>query len=129
MNADELAIVGIAILIVCLLLAAYIYSLRYIFQYEVGPEVLQVKLCGVIPLRRVRLNAIEEVAVIAMADALPFSKRFRFGYIFAEHWPSHVPQKQAVFIRKRTGISRRLVLTPQNPQEFSEKILQYRRRE
>lgn len=54
MNADELAIVGIAILIACLLLAAYIYSLRYIFQYEVGPEVLQVKLCGVIPLRRVR---------------------------------------------------------------------------
>lgn len=36
MNADELAIVGIAMLIVCLLLAAYIYSLRYIFQYEVG---------------------------------------------------------------------------------------------
>lgn len=127
MKAVDVIIAGSAALIVCLLLALYIYSFRRIFQYEIGPDSLQVKLFGVVPLRRVKLKDIDEVTIISSTDALPFSRKFRLGFIFAEHWPSYVPQNRAVFIRKRTGISRRLVLTPQNAQEFSEKILLFRR--
>jgi hypothetical protein len=100
------------------------YLFRYLFQYEILDRIVRVKLIGVITLRRIRLEDIDEVRLISWAQRLPFVRGFRVDYLFAEHWPSYFFPRKLVFIKKRKGISRNLVLFPKDPQEFVAKISQ-----
>jgi hypothetical protein len=98
---------------------AWLYVLRYVFQYEIGGGWLRVKLLGHTTLRRVRLADIQEVRVVsAWAPRNMFSPHT----VFAEAWPSFVFTRRAVLVVKTTGISRRLILSPRDPDSFVREI-------
>jgi len=111
--------IGLSAAAVLLLLTAYLYSLRYIFQYKISDGILRVELFGRVPLRRVRLEDIQEARIIS---PWPFSEHFSIDTLFAEAWPSRVFIRKGVLIRKKRGLSRRLVLTPQDPTKFIDVI-------
>lgn len=103
---------GIFVFVVLPLFLCYLYSLRFIFQYRVEGDAIRIKLFGLITIRRILLNDIKaiEIAPCWSFRSLPF--------IYAEMWPSWVFTKTGVLVRKRTGLSRVLILTPENPFEF-----------
>ena len=113
----------LAVLIFLLMFIGNLYAARYIVRYTVGKETLRIELFGLFPVRRIKLEDIVEVKIIsAWIDTLPFSKEFRLPFLIAERWPSYVFQKKGVFVRKKTGVSRFLILSPENPEEFTNKI-------
>lgn len=116
MEAAGIIASAAAAILICL---GWLYSLRYIFQYKVENKTLRIKLFGVFTIRRIPLNEIEELKAVPVW--LP-SSRSPISAIFAEAWPSWVFTRTGVMIRKRTGISRRLILTPERPEEFIRQI-------
>jgi len=123
MEAGEFAMIILAVLIFLLMFIGNLYAARYIVRYTVGKETLRIELFGLFPVRRIKLEDIVEVKIIsAWIDTLPFSKEFRLPFLIAERWPSYVFQKKGVFVRKKTGVSRFLILSPENPEEFTNKI-------
>lgn len=113
---------GLIFLSFLALVAGVFYLFRHLFQYEILDHMVRIKLLGVITLRRIRLSDIEEVRLISWAQKLPFVSGFRVEYLFAEHWPSYFFSRRLAFIKKRTGISRRLILFPKQPDKFVEEI-------
>ena len=107
---------AVAILLACL------YSLRYIFRYQLRNGMLRIKMFGFLTIRRVKLNDIEETRVVPIW--LP-ARGFQFPQLLAEAWPSWVFTRRGVLIRKRTGISRRLLLTPEKPDDFAAELLRH----
>lgn len=92
-------------------------------QYVVDQDALRIQLFGILTVRRVSLNDIDDARIVAMfTEMLPFSKGFRLAFLWAERWPSYMFQRRAVIIHKRTGISRLLVLTPKSPEQFVESL-------
>jgi len=117
------ALVAVGGLLTVLLVLGYLYSLRYIFQYQVEGRFLRVKLFGVITLRRIHVDDIVEIQPVSLC---PFGKNFRLASVWAEAWPSYVFTSTGVLIRKRSGISRRLVLTPKKPEDLIREIITHR---
>ena len=110
---------GVSFLGAALLILGWLYVLRYVFQYEIGEGWLRVKLLGHITLRRVRLADIQEVRLVSSwAPRNMFSPRT----LFAEAWPSFVFTRRVVLVVTTTGISRRLVLSPRDPDSFVREI-------
>jgi len=105
-------VLGIFVFVVLPLFLGYLYSLRFIFQYRVEGDSIRIKLFGLITIRRILLNDIKEIEIVPCWSfpSLPFT--------YAEMWPSWVFTKTGVLVRKRTGLSRVLILTPENPLEF-----------
>lgn len=122
MKVWELLLVISAAIAVAVFLIGYLYSLRYVFQYEVEKDALRIKLFGFIPVRRVRLDDVDEIALITWRETVPLSKGFRFPFLIAERWPSYVFQKRGVYLRKKTGVIRFLILSPKDPQGFVRKL-------
>ncbi len=120
---DTALIVGGGLLTVSFLLG-YLYSLRYIIRYQVENHFLRVKLFGILTLRRIHLDDIVDIQPVSL---WPFARGFRLASIWAEAWPSYVFTSTGVLIRKKSGISRRLILTPRNPDEFIGEIVSRRR--
>jgi hypothetical protein len=109
--------------IVLLMFASVFYAYRFIIQYRLDDKTLRIKLFGLLTVRRIRLRDIVEVRVIPRAWG-NLLEAFRPEYLFAEKWPSYILVGEgAVFVRKQKGLSRRLILTPKNPQQFAEELL------
>ena len=117
MRIDEVIVVLFFVLVVLPLFFAYLYSLRFVFKYEVDQYFFRVKLFGIITLRRVSLGDIETINIVE-GWKWPDPSAF----FFAERWPNQVFTKRGVLIKKRTGLSRFLFLSPENPEEFILKI-------
>lgn len=98
-------------------------SFRYVIQYRVNPDAVRVTLFGRWTVRKIPIEQIVEVSVLSYRNVVPFTKKFRPSLFLAERWASVVPQKQAVLIRRRSGLSRLFVLTPRNPEAFRQEIL------
>lgn len=114
-------------LVMLLLFAGNLYGARYIVRYELGQQMLRIKLFGLLPVRRIKMEDIIEVKVIsAWTETLPFSKGFECAFLCAERWPSYVFKKNGVFIRNKAGISRYLILSPKDPEDFTSKIRRYK---
>lgn len=126
LTITEFLVLLLVALAACAVIVGYLYSARHIVQYSIDRDTLRVKILGVLTVRSVPLGDIEEIYVIsAWWDTLPFSRRFRLPFLFAERWPSYVFQRYGVFIRKRTGFSRYLILSPEDSKAF---VLQVERR-
>lgn len=123
----EFSVFVVVVLFVVLFVLGYLYAARYINQYEVGSRAIEIKLFGVAAVRRIQLQDIVEIQTISWTQTLPFAKGFRPAFLVAERWPSYIFSTRGVFIRKRSGISRFLVLSPQNPDEFVRKVLESQR--
>jgi len=120
---EILIIVGGGVVTVLGILA-YLYALRYIVQYRSDNTYLRIKLFGVIPVRRIRIQDIVEIQPLSLS---PFRRDFRAAPIWAETWPSYIFTRTGVMIRKRSGFSRRLILTPRDPDEFMRALEAQRR--
>ena len=97
---------------------AWLYASQWIIRYQTTKEAVRIRLFGVIPLRRIKPDDIAEIRLISWTDTFPLSRNFQPEYLWAERWPSHIFQKQFVFIRKKTGLSRVMILSPRDPQQF-----------
>lgn len=117
------------ILVVLGLLAAYLYSFRYVLVFEFTDEAVRVKLFGRIVVRTIPVRAIDEIAIVSTSSAFPFSRDLRLGALFfGEHWAGYVPRRRAVRLHKRTGLSRWILLTPRDPAAFRDAVLAAQRR-
>lgn len=86
---------SIAIVAVSAIFVGWLYAGQWIIQYEITKEALRVKLFGVITLRRIKLQDIEEVQLISVwTDTLPLSKNFSLNSL----WQN---VGQAMFFRKK----------------------------
>jgi hypothetical protein len=98
----EILAVGLAVLGAVGLTFAWLYSLRYVLQYELGPGWFRVKLSGLLTLRRIRLADIRHARLVrawSFWDTLsPLN--------FSEAWPSFIFTRRAVLLVKSSGISR-----------------------
>jgi hypothetical protein len=96
-----------------------LYSLRFIFQYQIEQHAILVKLFGRIVLRRIPLNVIEEIKVMRAWSLEALNPRF----YFVEKWPGWVFTNKVVFIKKREGLNRAVILYPRQPDKFVEQVL------
>jgi hypothetical protein len=113
----------VAILCSLLILVAWVYAFRYIIQYDLGHEKLRIKLFGLLTVRKIRLADIAEVRLVSCQGAGSLLAGFRPQFLFAERWPSYgLLGSGGVYIKKRAGLSRRIVLSPRNPEEFLREI-------
>jgi hypothetical protein len=112
MNAVMFVLGSVA---VALLVAGYLYSLRFIIQYAVTSQALQIRVLGRITVRRIGLSDIREVRILHW---WPPSMAVILETIAAETWPSQIFTKRGVLVRRKTGLSRRLVLSPKDPENF-----------
>lgn len=90
-----------------------LYSLHFLFQYQIQPDGIHYKLFGLITVGRISLNRIGEVHLIQL-----WSPPYGPGMA----WPSKVFQKSGVLIRTHSGIPRVYILSPDNPTEFVDQI-------
>jgi hypothetical protein len=116
-----MCILGILIgLVVCLFgtLLFGQFGLRYFISYKITSRAIEVLLCNVIPLKRIRFADIKTVEIVSFKDLLPFVSvrsilTVRFGNrIFGK----------GVLITQKTGLFRLSVLSPDNPDEFARHV-------
>lgn len=99
------------------------YAFRYIIQYDLGHEKLRIKLFGLLTVRKIMLADIAEVRLVPRQGAGSLLEGFRPEFQFAERWPSYgLLGSGGVYIRKRAGLSRRIVLSPRGSEEFLREI-------
>ena len=97
-----------------LALIGALLSLRFIYDYRVGNQAVGVVLFRVVPVYRLPFEQIEQIGKtswkqlgIGGVGALRFDNRFT---------------GQRVLIQKRTGLIRRVVITPDQPDEFISQV-------
>jgi len=88
-----------------------------VYAHELTEEGIRVRLFGLVTLRRVLLQDIESIAVVQNLE-LPDPTVF----FYAEKWPGKPFAKEGILVRKRTGVSRVLLMSPENPREFVEAV-------
>jgi hypothetical protein len=116
-----------AAIVACVcLFGLYIYCLRFIFQFSIEGDKVIVSLFGVVPVRRVLIADIEKAEVISWKNLLP-GYALKREYLFGERWPGYVTGR-GLAIKKRTGLSRFIVITPEDPERMLHVINEERRR-
>jgi hypothetical protein len=94
--------------------------LPYVYQYRFAGRSVQVTLFGLVPIFSVPYSKIAEARVLSAREAFlanPWS-----GLRF----PSRVVALRPVLIRKDSGLFRKIVFTPSNPESFVSEINQRR---
>lgn len=100
-----------------------LYSLQFIFQYQIRADSVRYKLLGLITVGRISLDRIKEVHIVRL---WPFSHGPDLpqdaGTTFAVKWPSKVFTKSGVLISTHSGVPSDYILSPSDPQEFVNQI-------
>jgi hypothetical protein len=110
-NVVEIVVALAAVLLCSALL--FQFAGRYVYNYQVTGRGIEIVLFGRFPLKRVPFNNIAEVRVgPTTREMLPF-KGIAFGN---RVWG------QTVLVRQKTGLVRRLFITPDNPEQFVRKV-------
>ena len=129
MAASDFLIILAALLGLLIALALYLYSFRYIVRYSLQDGILRIKLFGSITVLKIPLSEIDDAEVITWKDVIPGSRSFRPDFLFAERWGGYTIGK-GVGIKKHTGLIRRVVISPEDPEGFAEQMkAQLRNRE
>ncbi len=95
---------------------------RYLYNYRVTDDEIQIVLFGRIPLRRIPVRDIVEVRRVANTAINPISNPEVF---YSERWGNRI-WGNTVFIQKARGLSRRLLITPDDPDEFIRQVSRHR---
>lgn len=116
MTAD--AIVGFLFLFLLVFPAFgfYLYFMSTIYHHEVSKDAIRIRFMGFMTLRKVELTDIEAIEVVNTLELPDPTIMF-----YAEKWPGK-HGKEGVLIHKRTGLSRVLLMSPENPREFVESV-------
>ncbi len=84
-------------------------------DYRLTDSSIEIVLFRQIPVRRISMRDIAEVRVVSWKETTPFSQPL--SMYFAERWGNRL-WGPMVLIRKKKGLSRRLIITPKDPQAF-----------
>ena len=86
---------------------------RYVYNYQVTDRGIEIVLFGKLPIKRIPFSNIAEVRMGPTArEMLPF-KGIAVGN---RVWG------QTVLVRQKTGLVKRLFITPDNPEQFVRKV-------
>jgi len=115
---DAVAAVA-AILIAGAVLLGSMYGLRHAFSYTLENSKLDIRIFGV-TARRVPFSDIDHVEVIPFAVLVPFSGSFRWDVFFSWKWCGY--NKRVVVIKRRTGLMKRIIVSPGDPEAFANSL-------
>jgi hypothetical protein len=108
------AIVGVVAAAVVILGSAYV--LRYAISYSLQNSSLDIRLLGVI-VRRVPTSDIDHIEIIPFASLIPISRSFRPDLFMSLKWCGY--RERLIAIRRRTGLIKRIVISPEDPEAFA----------
>jgi len=92
------------------------YVLRYAITYSLQNSSLDIRLLGVI-VRRVPASDIDHIEIIPFASLIPISRSFRPDLFMSLKWCGY--RERIVAIRRRTGLIKRLIVSPEDPEAFA----------
>ncbi|ULA63921.1 MAG: hypothetical protein LZF86_110621 [Nitrospira sp.] len=121
MRGDEVIVVLFGIFVVLPLFGFYFFFMHRVYVHEVTKDVIRVRLFGLVTLRKVLLKEIESIEVVRRLELPDPTVLFH-----AEQWPGRPFAKEGILVRKRTGISRTLLMSPDNPNNFVLQVNKFR---
>ncbi len=89
---------------------------RYIINYQIRDTAIEIVYFGIIPIMRIPYNNIAEIRKVTFIEASLMFFPLRFGNRF---WGT------IVAVRKKKGILKIIVITPDNPDRFISETLQH----
>ena len=123
MRTDEVIVVLFGILVILPLFGLYFFFMHRVYVHEVTEEAIRVRLFGLITLRKVLLKDIEAIEVVRRLELPDPTVLFH-----AEQWPGKPFAKEGILVRKRTGVTRALLMSPDNPEDFVQLVNKFRRK-
>lgn len=106
----------IAVIGAALILLLVMFALKYIYDYEIRDQCIQISLFRLIPLSRIKYRDIDSISVISFLEIGLAGLTLRLGNRFI---------KSAVLIQKKRGF-RRVIITPAWPEEFVSNVFKKR---
>jgi hypothetical protein len=121
MRTDEIIVILFGILMVLPFFGLYLFFMHRVYVHEITEEAIRVRLFGLLTLRKVLLKDIESIEVVQTQELPDPTVMFH-----AEKWPGKPFAKEGILLRKRTGVSRVLLMSPEKPREFVEAVNKFR---
>jgi len=117
MKMDEVIVILFGLLLVLPLFVLYLLYMNRVYMHEVTPDAIRVRLLGFMTLRKVPLAEIDSIELVATNNLPDPTVVF-----YAEKWPGKPFAKEGVIVKKRSGLSKVLLMSPDKPAEFIEKV-------
>ncbi|SPP63195.1 hypothetical protein [Nitrospira lenta] len=117
MRTDEIIVVLFGLLVILPLFGFYLHYMNRVYVHDVSGDAIRVRLFGLVTLRKVSLKDIETIEVVRRLELPDPTVMFH-----AEQWPGKPFAEEGILVRKRTGISRTLLMSPDNPRSFVELV-------
>ncbi|MGB2590647.1 MAG: hypothetical protein WA530_01730 [Candidatus Acidiferrum sp.] len=95
------------------------YGLKHVFTYPLADSRMDIRILGV-TIRHVPISDIDRVEVIPFAALVPFSRSFRWDAFFSWKWCGY--NKRVVAIKRRTGLVKRIIVSPGDPEAFANSL-------
>jgi hypothetical protein len=108
------AISALAIAAVVVLGSAY--GLRHAISYSLQSSSLDIRMLGV-PVSRVSFSDIDHVEVVSFKALIPIGPSFRRDLFVSLKWCGY--RERLVAIRRRTGLIKRIIVSPEDPEAFA----------
>ena len=115
-NGHQNAIGIVAAILGCAVVVLWIiYGLKRVFKYSLDGSILKVRILGV-TVERVPFSDIEYVEIIPFRSLVLFSRSFRPDLFISRKLCGY--NKRVVAIKRRTGLVKRIIVSPQDPEGF-----------
>ncbi len=96
------------------------FTMRYIYNYQIRDTAIEIVLFGKIPIRRIPYNNIAEIRKLPFKVVLPLSIEMFSALSFGNRvWGT------GVLVRKKKGMIKQILITPDNPDRFIFETLQH----
>ena len=96
-----------------LILFAMIYALRFIYGYRIKDGAIEILLFRVLPIYRISISDIEHIGILPRGSLWISPFVFRLANRLT---------RNSVLIHRRTGLVRKIVLTPDEPFRFIDQV-------
>jgi hypothetical protein len=94
----------------CIILCLMAFSLRFVYDYRIEDRTIRFRLFNLIPIYSLSVDDIQTIQKISWRQAGIGGTTLRLG--------NRLFSLTGVLIQKRKGIFRKMVITPENPDEF-----------
>ena len=95
------------------------YGIKHVFTYRLQDSSMDIRILGV-TIRHVPVSDIDRVEVIPFAALVPFSRSFRWDAFFYWKWCGY--NQTVVAIKRRTGLVKRIIVSPRDPEAFADSL-------
>ena len=115
-NRTDAIGVAAAILAGAVVIIWILFGLKRAFTYPLQNSRMDIRFLGV-TIRRVSYSDIDNVEIISFAALVPFSRSFRPDLFISQKWCGY--NKKVVAIKRRTGLFKRIIVSPTDPVAFA----------